>query len=77
MDALKRRRAEEEKKAKEAAVDAYRALLERSNLKSSSTWRKMQSKLADTEEYEVRSERAVVMSNGRAVVVVVCAKCGI
>lgn len=53
MDALKRRRAEEEKKAKEAAVDAYRALLERSNLKSSSTWRKMQSKLADTEEYEV------------------------
>lgn len=54
MDALKRRRAEDEKRAKEAAVSAFRALLERSNLKASSSWRKVQGRLQDEEEYEVR-----------------------
>lgn len=54
IEALKRRRADEEKRQKEAAVSAFKELLERSNLKASSSWRKVQTKIQDTEEYEVR-----------------------
>lgn len=53
IEALKRRRADEEKRQKEAAVTAFRALLEHSSLKASSSWRKVQTKIQDTEEYEV------------------------
>jgi hypothetical protein len=53
MGALKRRRAEDEKRQKEVAVAAFKALLERSNLKASSSWRKVQGRLQDEEEYEV------------------------
>lgn len=54
IEALKRRRADEEKRQKEAAVASFRALLERSSLKASSSWRKVQTRIQDTEEYEVR-----------------------
>jgi hypothetical protein len=53
IEALKRRRADEEKRQKEVAVAAFKALLERSSLKASSSWRKVQTKIQDTEEYEV------------------------
>lgn len=53
IEALKRRRADEEKRQKEAAVAGFKALLERSGLKASSSWRKVQTKIQDTEEYEV------------------------
>lgn len=47
-------RADEEKRAKEVAEAGFRALLERSGLKASSSWRKVQAKLQDQPEYEVR-----------------------
>jgi hypothetical protein len=59
MGALKRRCAEDEKRQKEVAVAAFKALLERSNLKASSSWRKVQGRLQDEEEYEVGDGRHV------------------
>lgn len=53
MDALKRRAVEDERRAKEAAVAAFKGLLERSALKASSTWRKVQHRLQDAPEFDV------------------------
>jgi hypothetical protein len=46
-------RADEAKRKQDAAVAAFKELLERSNLKPSSTWRKVAAKLQDEEAYEV------------------------
>eukprot|EP00879_Flechtneria_rotunda_P008532 GHRR01008939.1.p1 GENE.GHRR01008939.1~~GHRR01008939.1.p1 ORF type:complete len:656 (+),score=305.57 GHRR01008939.1:244-1968(+) len=52
MEALKRRKAEEAKRKQEASVAAFKELLHRSNLKPTSTWRKVAQKLQDEEAYE-------------------------